>query len=63
MDDIIIIRKFPQRYTEMVKTSFTVNPLSIEEPKSYLVYYVVKLYYEDGSYVGIWDLRPMSRNP
>ena len=34
----------------MVKTSFTVKPSSIEEPKYYLGSDVGKLYYEDGSY-------------
>ena len=35
---------------EMVKTSFTVNPLIIEEPTYYLGSDVVKLYFEDGFY-------------
>ena len=35
---------------EMVNICFTVNPQSIEEPKSCLGYFVVKLYYEDGQY-------------
>ena len=32
----------------MLKTSFTVNLSSIEDPKSYLVYDVLKLYYQGG---------------
>ena len=50
MDDILIIDKFTQRYTEMVKTSFTVKSSRIEEPKSYLGADVVELYYEYCSY-------------
>ena len=34
----------------MVNTSFTVKLPRIEDPKSYLGYYVGKLYYEDGLY-------------
>ena len=34
----------------MVKTSFTVKPSSIEEPKSYLGADVETLHYEDGPY-------------
>ena len=50
MEDILIIDKFPQVYTEMVNIGFIVKPSSIEEPKSYLGDDVVKLYYEDGLY-------------
>ena len=48
MDNLLIIDKFPKRYMEMGKTSSTVKPLSIEEPKSYLGYNVGKVYYYDG---------------
>ena len=50
MDDILIVDKFPRIYMEMVRISFTVNPLSIEEPQSYLGDDVVKLYYTNGAY-------------
>ena len=49
VDNLLIIDKFPQRYKEMVKSSFTVKPSRIEEPKSYLGSDVGKLYYENGS--------------
>ena len=49
MEDILIIDKFPQIYMEMLETYFTVKKSSIEEPKSYLVDDVVKLYCDDWS--------------
>lgn len=36
VDDLLIIDKEPKAFMEMIKTSFTVKPDSIEEPKAYL---------------------------
>ena len=43
VDDLIIIDKDPRSFMEMVKTSFTVKPSSIEEPTSYLGADITKL--------------------
>ena len=36
MDDLLIIDNFPQIYIEMLENSFTVNPSSTGDTRSYL---------------------------
>jgi hypothetical protein len=51
VDNLLIIDKMPKKFMSMIRESFTVKPLSIEEPKSYLgVLDINKAYYSVGSY-------------
>ena len=54
VDNILIIDKNPEQFMDLLKSSYTVKPSSIGEPKNYLGADINKVYYSNNSYA--WSM-------